>query len=155
MITSSGFFGRRNGVRRRALQRLTNGHFFLETLQSAKVKSRVGRDNSSKTLTLISCEVLASQRGSVYRVYLVTNEDGHYIKSPFSRCSCTAGNFFCAHMLGLLCFCGLCRLNPSWNRIDFAKSMPANADQLQRVVLPIAAMQERNMNSRERDESTE
>ena len=31
-------FGKRNGVRARALQRLRNGHFFLDTLESAKVK---------------------------------------------------------------------------------------------------------------------
>ena len=64
-------------------------------------------------LTVIRCEVLASQRGEIYRVYLVINQNGHYIKAPYSCCSCAAGNMFCAHMLGLLCFCQFCKLNPT------------------------------------------
>ena len=140
----SMIFGKRNGVRRRALQRLRNGHYYLDSLRSAKVKSRLDKDNKTKNLTVIRCEVLASQRGEIYRVYLVINENGHYIKSPYSRCSCAAGNMFCAHMLGLLCFCHLCALNPTWNRIDFEERMPSNTDQLQRLVIPVAAIHEKN-----------
>ena len=141
-------FGKRNGVRARALQRLRNGHFFLDTLESAQVKKRASRDDSAKELTVIRCNVLASQRADVYRTYVVVNEDGHYVRSPYSRCSCAAGNMFCAHMLGLLCFCGLCKMNPTWKRKDFQERMPSNTDELQRQVIPISIMFEKNLNCR-------
>ena len=144
----SRIFGKRNGVRRRSLQRLRNGHYYLDTLESAEVRSRVGRNKSEKNLTLIRCDVLASQRTEVYRPCIVVNEDGHYIKAPFSRCTCAAGNMFCAHMLGLLCFCGLCQMNPNWTRKDFQKRMPANTDEVQRQVIPISALHEYNLNTR-------
>ena len=86
-------------------------------------------------------------RSNVYRTYLVVNKDGHYIKSPYSRCSCAADNLFCAHMLDLMCVCRPAKKNPTWTRTDFAKKMPTNAEQLQRLVIPVQGLMARNMNS--------
>ena len=140
-------FGRRNGVRRRALQRVRNGHYFIDTLRSARVKSRLGKKKSPRELRIIQCEVLASQRGDIYRVYLVVNHNGRYIKSPFPG-AVAAGNLFCAHMLGLLCICDLAQLNPTWDRIQMQEAMPANADQVQRMIIPIIAIFKHNLHKR-------
>ena len=135
-------------MRIHALQRLRNGHFHLETLESVKVKVRVRREKTTKELTIVRYEVLASQRMQSYCTCIVVNSDGHYIKSPYSRCTCAAGEMFCAHMLGLLCFCELSKMNPAWDRSTFEKRMLSNTDILQRQVIPIAAMHAQEMNSR-------
>ena len=110
--------------------------------------SWLGQKKSLKDLTIIQCEVLASQRGDIYRVNIVVNGSGHYIKAPFSRCSCAAGNLFCAHMLGLMCLCQVAQLNPTWDRIELQSVMPANAEQLQRMIIPVIAIFENDLNSR-------
>ena len=55
-------FRKRNGVRKRALQRLRNGHFYLDTLEFDNVKAHVRGGKTMKELTIVRCEVLASQR---------------------------------------------------------------------------------------------
>ena len=95
-------------------------------------------------------QVLASQRGQTYRVYLVLNRNGSYIKAPYSRCSCAAGNLFCAHMLGLLCLCRVVQKNPSWTRIDLQQKLRSNTELLQRQVIPVSSLFKKRMNRRKK-----
>ena len=131
-------FGKRNGVRLRALQRLRNGHFYIDTLRSTKVSSRVKYGKPTKKLNVVQCECLASMKSDVYRVTIVVNEKGAYIKAPYSRCSCAAGNMFCAHMLGLIMVCQIAKMNPSWSRTDMAECLPSHTEQLQRLPVPVS-----------------
>ncbi len=141
-------FGRRNGVRRRALNRLRNGHFYIDTLKAAKVKSRAKYGKRRKDLYIIQCKCLASMRSNVYNVNLVVNEKGAFIKSPFSRCSCAAGNMFCAHMLGLNLLCQVTKMHPTWDRVNLQNHLPSHVEQVQRLCIPVAGMWNTNMNTR-------
>ena len=142
-------FGKRNGVRRRALNRLRNGHFYIDTLKAAKVKSKAkyGR-TTPKDLYIIQCKCLASMRSNVYNVNLVVNEEGGFIKSPFSRCSCAAGNMFCAHMLGLNLLCQVTQMHPTWDRTKLQNRLPSHVEQVQRLCIPVTGMWNKKMNAR-------
>eukprot|EP00986_Skeletonema_menzelii_P018697 scaffold26680_cov210-Skeletonema_menzelii.AAC.1 len=59
-------FGKRNGVRRRALNRLRNGHFYIDTLKAAKVRSKIKYGKAQKDLYIIQCKCLASMRRCIY-----------------------------------------------------------------------------------------
>jgi len=64
-------FGKRSGVRRRALNRLRNGHYYIDTLKTAKVRSKAKFGKTPKDLYIIQCQCLASMRSNVYNVNLV------------------------------------------------------------------------------------
>ena len=119
-------FGKHNGVRRRAMKRVMNGHYFLDTLKSTEAESIATSRHPKRKLFVVSCDVLASQRKNIYKVYIVTNKDGEYIEAPFSRCTCAAGNLFCAHMLGLLCICRIAQIETTLDRIALDKMMPSH-----------------------------
>ena len=141
-------FGKRNGVRRRALNRLRNGHFYIDTLKSAKVKSKAKYGNRRKDLYIIQCQCLASMRSNVYTVNLVINKNGDFIKSPYSRCSCAAGNMFCAHMLGLNLLCQVAKKHQNWDRNILQEHLPSHVEQVQRLCIPVSGMWNKKMNTR-------
>lgn len=141
-------FGRRNGVRRRALHRLRNGHYYIDTLKSAKVKSRAKYGKAGHDLFIIQCKCLASMRSNVYTVNLVVNGKGEFIKSPFSRCSCAAGNMFCAHMLGLNLLCQITKKHPDWNHVALQNHLPTHVEQMQRLCIPVSGMMSNEMNKK-------
>jgi hypothetical protein len=141
-------FGRRNGVRRRALNRLRNGHFYVDTLKTAKVISKAKYGKPGRDLYIIQCQCLASMRSNVYNVNLVVNGKGAFIKSPYSRCSCAAGNMFCAHMLGLNLLCQVAKKHPTWNRHTLQNHLPSRVDQIQRLCIPVSGMWSEKMNTR-------
>lgn len=141
-------FGKRNGVRRRALNRLRNGHFYIDTLKSAKVKSKAKYGNRRKDLYIIQCQCLASMRSNVYTVNLVINKNGDFIKSPYSRCSCAAGNMFCAHMLGLNLLCQVAKKHQNWDRNILQENLPSHVEQVQRLCIPVSGMWNKKMNTR-------
>ena len=47
-------FGKHNGVRRRALQRVKNGHYFIDTLKSTRARSIALSNHPSKELLVSS-----------------------------------------------------------------------------------------------------
>ena len=131
-------FGKRNGVRKRALQRLKNGHFFIDTLQTTDAKTIELPDKPSKRVHIIRCEALASMRRNIYTVNIVLDQNGKYMPAPFLRCTCAEGNLFCAHMLGLIFLCGLVQRNPNWNDMsDVSRHMPTHVLQIQRCIIPV------------------
>ncbi|KAL7457783.1 hypothetical protein ACHAWC_009318 [Mediolabrus comicus] len=141
-------FGKRNGVRRRALNRLRNGHFYIDTLKTTKVKSKAKYGKPGRDLSIIQCQCLASMRSNVYIVNLVVNKDGVFIKSPYSRCSCAAGNMFCAHMLGLNLLCQVAKRHPTWDKVTLQNHLPSRIDKLQRLCIPVSGMWSTKMNTR-------
>ena len=89
---------------------------------------------------VISCDVLASMKSKDYTVYIVVDQQGQYIRAPFSRCTCPAGNLFCAHMLGLMVVGYILQLNKDWTIEDLKEKMPVHVLKLQRQIIPIKCL---------------
>ncbi len=123
------------------------GIFKINILESSTVQLIPTPNYSSPRLNAMRCDVLASQRKDMYTTYLVVNAKGDFIKSSYSRCSCPAGNLFCAHMLGLMCLCHIAQKRPTWNRSALAKMMPTHVPQLQRTIIPVCIIFAKRMNS--------
>ena len=91
-------FGVRNGVRDRAFLWLTGGHLNPGSLQYDECTLF---DGSDAIMWSILCT--PSQKASQYTIYLVFDKNTkRFLRAPVSRCTCTAGNLFCGHMLAAL-----------------------------------------------------
>lgn len=87
---------------------------------------------SGEHLLAMQFKCLGSSRGLLHNVYVVfeNKDDGEYVPSPCSYCSCEDGAFFCSHMLCFLFFAHLVQ-STELPKEEFEAALPENPEVIQ------------------------
>lgn len=114
-------------VRERALNLLKNGNIDFKSIKVRNVKSDLRA--AGEHLLAIQFMCLGSSRGLLHNVYVVmeNKDDGEYVPSPCSCCSCEDGAFFCSHMLCFLFFARLVQ-STELSKEEFEAALPENPE---------------------------
>ena len=109
-------------MRSRAMLLLKGGNINPCSIQCCNVTSKI--DNSS--CLLLRCEALSSVRPVIHTIHAVfeDKEDGDFLSSPLSTCSCEDGSLFCSHMIAFLLVLGLVQRSDSQK--EFEKGYPVS-----------------------------
>mmetsp|Transcript_2100 Transcript_2100/g.3218 ORF Transcript_2100/g.3218 Transcript_2100/m.3218 type:complete len:677 (-) Transcript_2100:130-2160(-) len=112
-------------VRERALRLLKSGNIDLKSIKVRNVKSDLR--TAGEHLLAIQFNCLGSSRGVLHNVYVVmeNKDDGEYVRSPCSYCSCEDGAFFCSHVLCFLFFARLVQ-GTELSKEEFESVFPEN-----------------------------
>jgi len=151
----------RNGVRLRAIRSATSGNYVLDSIKMAKAlattstPSQVARTSTTvegggsmingapqpqadqyTPCFVFSVDVTPSLKSSNYQVHIVVRQDnGEYMPTPRSRCTCPAGQLFCSHMLGFYLIMYSFQQRPSWDPIHFINLFPEPVKLVQTIPL--------------------
>ena len=112
-------------VRERALHLLKSGNIDCKSIKVRNVKSDLRA--AGEHLLAMQFKCLGSSRGLLHNVYVVmeNKDDGEYVPSPCSYCSCEDGAFFCSHMLCFLFFAHLVQ-STELSKEEFEAALPEN-----------------------------
>jgi len=98
-LDEDGLFGLRPTDRDRGMNLFRGGNVVAESVQFA---SATLRSSSGRKVWVVSGDVVASQRGRVYRVTVVFDkETGKALDKPAGSCECVAHLGWCSHQLAL------------------------------------------------------
>ena len=115
------FLGKYNGVRKRTLLLVKNGHPDLRTLKMTNATL----DKCGTAVIIIAANIVGSLNSKEYEVALAFNAaTGDFIGAPSSCCQCPAGRLFCSHMLALLLLLYLIQRLSNVTLDDLIASLP-------------------------------
>lgn len=137
-------FGPRPGVRARAKNWVTSGQFDISKLKVAEVQFSDGQ-----LVYAITIQCVPSCASDYYDALIFVSNHGRFLGAPCSRCRCKAGNFFCAHMLGLLLILSIIQYDNLSTLGEIVSYMPMPIKSFQSLPIPLAYL----YNSRSTDES--
>ena len=123
-LDDDGLFGLRPTDRDRGMQLFRGGNVVVE---SVKLRSGTLRSPDRTPVWIVSGDVVASQRGRVYRVTVVFNKTtGVALDKPAGSCECVAHLGWCSHQLALgFLFTNFLKLFPEDTTCDiFRKVYP-------------------------------
>ena len=127
----------RNGVRWRALRASKSGNYILDSIKMARAISNEGAQQ--KEYFVFAIDVVPSLKAGNYQVYIVVDEKtGDYVGSPYSRCTCPAGQMFCSHMLGFYLVLYSFQRRDKWMAVDFMMLFPEPVKLIQTIPLLIS-----------------
>jgi hypothetical protein len=131
--------GKRNGIRKRALLRITSGHY--ETGNWHLTHCTFKEKDGEVEVVMIRCKVTPSMKSEVYDVYLVfkpTTQGNKYtfLRGP-SYCGCPNGSFFCSHMLGFYILFFVIQAQNFSTLEDLTKIMPKPIKSLYELGIPL------------------
>ena len=88
------------GIRGRASLLFEGGNLNPSSINCCNVKCSI----TGKSCVLMRCEALSSKRSVIHTIHAVfeNTENGDFMPSPLSTCSCEDGSLFCSHMVAFL-----------------------------------------------------
>ena len=133
MVTER-YGSRRNGVRRRSVKRIGDGHCCVENSRMRKGKL----EGSDRAVIIVQSKCTPSMKADPYSISQFFDFLTGELLIDESHCECPAGRYRCSHILAETCMIYIAQLKSDWSLEDIVQFLPEAIKSLQALPISIS-----------------